>query len=175
MKLSRPQSEKIERSVTFLVDTREQLPFEFGKPIRTDFFGDSSARTVTLSEGDYAVSLDGGATVLPVRLERKSIGDLFGVFGFGRERFERELMRLEPFAYRALVIETTLDAIASGYMRSQISPRVALGSLCAWSVRHGLPVWFAENHKRAAAVSQRLLENFAVEVLRREGESHANC
>ena len=111
--------------------------------------------------------------MLPIRLERKSIGDLFGVIGFGRERFERELARLESFSYRALIIEATLDEIARGYERSQISPRAAMGSLCAWSVRHGVAIWLVENHRRAAAISQRLLENFAVQVLRREGESRA--
>jgi ERCC4-type nuclease len=162
-------------TVTFVIDSREQMPLDFQQPIRTDFFGSSDTRVTALKEGDYSVSLDGGVTVLPIRLERKSIGDLFGVFGFGRERFERELIRLEAFDYRGIIVEATLNEIARGYERSQISPRAALGSLCAWSVRHGLPVWFAENHKRAAAVSQRLLENFAVEVLRREGESHADC
>jgi len=38
--------------------------------------------------------------------------------------------------------------------------------LIAWSVRYGMCVWFAESHARAAAITQRALEGFAVDHLR---------
>jgi hypothetical protein len=62
-----------------------------------------------------------------------------------------------------------LSEFAAGYHRSQISPRAALGSLCSWAVRHDLAVWFTGDHSAAAAIAQRLLEAFAIDVRRREG------
>jgi ERCC4-type nuclease len=78
----------IKPTVTFLIDSREQRPLEFGPPIRVDYFAGASTKVTTLREGDYAVSLD-GAHPLSIRLERKSLGDLYGCVGAGRERFER--------------------------------------------------------------------------------------
>ena len=74
-------------TVTFLVDTREQMPLVFGQPVRTDFFAASDTPHATLREGDYSVSLDAGATVLQIRSDRKSISDLVRHFGNARERF----------------------------------------------------------------------------------------
>jgi hypothetical protein len=73
-----------------------------------------------------------------------------------------ELERLRAYDYRGVIIEAALSELAAGYHRSQVSPRAALGSLCAWSVRYGLAVWFAGGHAGAAAMTQRLLESFAI-------------
>jgi hypothetical protein len=40
-------------------------------------------------------------------------------------------------------------------------------------VRHHLAVWFAGDHRAAAAIAQRLLETFAIDVLRRDAASLA--
>jgi hypothetical protein len=112
------------------------------------------------------VALD-GETPLPIRLERKALGDLYSCFGFQRERFEAELKQLRGYDYRALIIEASLAELIAGYDRSHVTPRAALGSLCAWSVRFGLAIWFCENHAAAAAIAQRLLESFAIGELRR--------
>ena len=116
---------------------------------------------MTLREGDYSVSLS-GSNPLSIRLERKSLSDLYSCFGQYRERFVAELARLREYDYRAIIIEATLSEFAAGYHRSQISPRAALGSLFAWAVRHHLAVWFACDHRAAAAIAQRLLEAFAI-------------
>jgi ERCC4-type nuclease len=155
-------------AITFLIDSREQRPLQFGAPIRVDYFAGASTKVTTLREGDYSVALD-DANPLSIRLERKSLGDLYSCVGAGRDRFERELGRLAQYDYRGLIIEATLGEFAVGYHRSQISPPAALGSLCAWAVRHHLAVWFAGDHCAAAAIAQRLLEAFAVDVLRRGG------
>jgi hypothetical protein len=65
-----------------------------------------------------------------------------------------------------LVVEATLSDIISGYLYSKLSPRAVLGSLCAWSIRFGVAIWLCEDHENAAAVAQRLLENFAISALR---------
>ena len=144
------------------------MPLQFGPPIRTDYFASTTTQVTTLREGDYSCRLDNDQIPLDIRLERKSLSDLYGCLGQHRDRFEAELKRLHAYHYRGIILEASLNELTHGYHRSQISPRVALGSLCAWSVRHHLAVWFAENHTAAAAIAQRSLEAFAIEALRRE-------
>jgi ERCC4-type nuclease len=98
--------------IVFLIDTREQHPLAFGSPVRTNYFSNASTKVTTLKEGDYSVSLD-GSTALRIRLERKSLGDLFSCIGLHRERFEAELKRVAAYEYRGLIIEASLDDIAS--------------------------------------------------------------
>jgi ERCC4-type nuclease len=138
----------------------------FGPPIRTDHFGSSTTRIATLKESDYSASVD-DSTALSIRLERKSLADLYGCFGQHRERFVAELARLRTYDYRALIIEAALDDIIDGYEHSRVSPRAALGSLCAWAVRYGPAVWSGGDHSSAAAIAQWLLEAFAIGVLHR--------
>jgi DNA excision repair protein ERCC-4 len=151
--------------LTFLIDSREQLPFRFGPPRRKDF-ASAITRTITLREGDYAVAIDDGEP-LSIRLERKSLSDLFGVIGYGRERFERELERLAQYQYRAIVIEGTLLDVLRGAEYSRVHPASAIGSLCAWSIRFGVHVWYGHDHVNATKIAQRLLEIAAVDELRR--------
>ena len=112
--------------LSFVVDSREQLPLQLGPPMR-DEFEDGGSYTDGLSEGDYSVAIDGKAP-LPVRLERKSLGDLYGCVGFGRDRFERELERLRQYDYCALILECSAEDILRGFERSQIPGKTALAS-----------------------------------------------
>ncbi len=161
---------KLKPLITFIQDTREQAPFHFAAPVRREF-ADGGTRVATLNAGDYSVCLD-DSEILSVAIERKSLGDFYGVCGWGRERFERELERLTQYDYRAIIIEASADAVLRGFERSQITGRSAMASLCCWSVRFGIPVWFGETHRRAGGMCQRLLEEFAVHHLRagRENE-----
>jgi ERCC4-type nuclease len=128
-----------------IVDTREQRAWEFTN--------DVDVQIATLETGDYSVN---GATDY-VRIERKSLADLVGCVAQGRERFEDELRRLEAYAVRALVIESTpLDVQAHAY-RSQVRPQSVLGSVVAWQVDHALPVLWAGNAHLAARMAEKIL------------------
>jgi len=76
---------------TILVDTREQTPWPLQSIIdehRLPFL----VETATLRSGDYTVR-----EAPFVVIERKSLQDLVGCVGHGRDRFERELrMRERP-------------------------------------------------------------------------------
>lgn len=157
---------KVKPLLTYIIDSREQTPFSFGEPVRPEF-ADGGSAVEGLSEGDYSVRLDG--ELLSIRIERKNLGDLFGVCGNGRERFVRELERLTAYEYRAIVIEAPAHQILSGYERSRIPGRGVMASLCCWSVQFQIPVWFADGrqpHQRAAGITQRLLEEFAIHYYR---------
>ena len=128
-----------------LVDTREQLPFEFTV--------DVDVEVVTLTEGDYSVN---GATDL-VRLERKSLPDLVQCVGRERERFEAELQRLTAYPTRVVIIEASiLDVEMHGY-RGHVRPQAIIGSTVAWQTDHGIPFMWAGNRRIAARVAEKIL------------------
>ncbi len=155
-------------ALAFLVDSREQNPFQFGPPVK-DKFRDGGTFVRGLGEGDYSVCIDSGAPLM-VRLERKSHIDLLACVGRERERFERELERLVQYERKAIIIEASADDILRGHERSQVSPRAAMASLCAWYARYDVAFIFGENHRRAGGIAQRLLEEYAAQYLHREKE-----
>ncbi len=83
----------------------------------------------TLETGDY--SIKGLEHV--VRIERKSLEDLLGCVGRDRERFDREVQRLNAYPVRVLVVESTWQDIESGlWQRSKVTPEAVIGSLLGW-------------------------------------------
>mgnify|MGYP001051472481 CR=1 FL=1 len=100
-------------------------------------------------------------------IERKSIDDLIGCLTTGRERFERELFKGKALDYFALVIEASLSDLINGRYRSQMNPKSAIQSLLAFSIRYKLLMWFCENRKYGARVTESLLLKYAIELKKR--------
>lgn len=138
-----------------VVDTREQTPWDFSHPTVPG----------TLSAGDYSLS---GLTDI-IAIERKSLPDLLGVIGQGRERFDREIQRLLAYPCRAIIVEATWTDLETGDWRSQITPAAAIGSCLAW-IGAGVPVVMAGDRGRAAAYAQRIM---AIAARRRWREARA--
>ena len=138
-----------------VVDTREQLPFDFGPGVPTEVRG--------LPTGDYSVA----GFEDRIALERKSLSDLLGCVGQGRDRFTRALERLARLDYPALVLECPLRAVAGGdpNQRSHVHPRAAIGSLIAWATRLRIPVWPARTRSEAAGLALDFLRHAAVACL----------
>ncbi len=131
-------------SVTAVVDTREQTPLDL-RPLRTE--------AGTLATGDY--SLKGLEHV--VAIERKSLNDFLACVGRDRERFEREIQRLQAYPVRALVVEATWATVEIGsWTNSRVKPASAIGSLLGW-IGRGIPVVMAGDHERAGKYVSRLL------------------
>ena len=140
-----------------LIDTREQTPLKFWP-------GDIVERA-TLATGDY--SLKGLESFISI--ERKSIGDLFGTVGAGRERFEREIVRASKLWYFGIVIEATLDQVLLGAPHSQMNPRSVVPSLHCWELRYPcVHVHYAGSRTNAAALVRKLLYKAAEYVERGE-------
>jgi len=136
-----------------LIDTREQNPYSF----------QTESETATLPTGDY--SLEGGEHLIAI--ERKTLNDLIGCLTSGRGRFERELFRGRALDYFALVIEASLSDLSNGEYRSKMLSKAAVQSLLAFSVRYDLPIFFAENRKYGARVTESLLLKYARELEKR--------
>lgn len=89
-------------------------------------------------------------------LERKSLSDLLGVIGQGRERFEKEVDRLLAYPVRGIFVEANWQDIESGNYRSEIKPAAAIGSLIGWAAR-GLPIFMCGSHERCGKFITRML------------------
>ncbi len=129
-----------------LVDTREQVPFEFH---RFDNWI-ASTRVATLPVGDYSVE---GMESLLV-LERKSLTDLIGTLMHHRERFFRQCERMADFKWKAIIVEASYEDVKSPYTASaefaSAHPNGVAGSLDAVEAKFGIPVIYASRYKDLA-------------------------
>src|SRR3990167_8939148 len=129
--------------VTLVIDTREQCPFDLS-PFPTEI--------ATLTTGDY--SLKGFES--EVSIERKSLDDLCGVVGSSRERFEKEIKRLQGYPQRCLIVESSWEEIKQGRYRSAVNPESVFGSLIGWQAA-GIPVIMAGSHSFGSECAKRFL------------------
>ena len=145
-----------------VIDTREQRPFAFAS-IRADARqGRRPVQVETirraLAAGDY--SIDGHESTIAV--ERKSVADLFGTLGKGRERFVRELDRLATYAVAAVVVEGEWsDVLLAPPDRSQLNPKTIYRSVIAWQQRYPrIHWWMVPGRAVAETTTFRILERF---------------
>lgn len=128
-------------------DTREQTPL---------VFKNATVEVMGLSTGDYSLK----HFTDKVTIERKSLSDLLGSLGVGRERFMNEIQRMRAYEYSALVIESSLTNIYKGGWRSAITAASVVGSLQALSSKYGIHVFFADNSGLVADMVEGLLYHF---------------
>lgn len=170
-----PRPKFVDKTGRFLlpvvIDTREQLPFDFAGMTcdQADGGGPLTIPTCvnTLTSGDYSIL--GYET--RVAVERKSLADLYSTLGQGRDRFERELERLAGYDFAAVVIEATWPEVCSDPPpHTQLPPKTVFRSVLAWSVRYPRVHWFPCGVRRLAEVTTfRLLERFVREDLEKGG------
>ena len=133
------------------IDTREQAPL----PIRRFL-----VERAGLPVGDYGVKGFSDWSNPRFIVERKSLDDLAGSLGNGRERFLREIEKLRQFGFRALVIEGQRADVEAHAYRSSIAPASILGTLDALAVRAGLHVFWCGDAEGAARQVESLAEKF---------------
>jgi DNA excision repair protein ERCC-4 len=146
------KSQPVPLPFTIVIDTREQTPFLFDsvdpKP-NIDFR--------MLKQGDYSVA----GFEDQIAVERKTKSDLYGSLGKGRNRFEREIIRLRSYQFAAIVCESDwLSIIKNPPIRSALNPKALMGSLVAWSIRHGVHFIPAPNRIFAEKITFKILERF---------------
>src|SRR5258708_6345846 len=152
LRVPRSLGEQINVEPTIIVDTREQDPLVFSR---------LQSERGTLPTGDYSIK---GAEHL-FAVERKTISDLIGCCTGDRERFDKELLRLNANRFRRLLIVGTEKEIWAGRYRSSIKPQSIMGSLSAWQMRFDCPPVFRTTAQSAAALVERWAYWFARECL----------
>ena len=95
-------------SLNIVIDTQEQTPWSW-----PEYKANTSVRK--LNAADYALLEDTeavkGRKTLAVRfaIERKELNDFLGTIAGGWERFQRELIRMESFPARIVIVEGTFE------------------------------------------------------------------
>jgi len=134
---------------TIAFDTREQLPYSF-RDMRIDrrraFV---LTQRTTLSTGDYSIA----GWEDRICVERKSLEDLYGTLGNGRERFVRELERMQEFDQSLVVIEASWNQIMKPtdydpLFYSQMNPASVIGSIVAFAGKYPKTRWKAAGDRR---------------------------
>ena len=160
---------------TIVIDTREQLPYDFGPGVPTITRG--------LPTGDYSVQ-----GWLPfIAIERKSWGDFYKCLTNipekngkpavrNRERFERCLERLSKVRFSAVVVEADHRNLWKPFIytgrggkprRSQVPPLVAQKSVIAWNWRY-CKIWFCGSRAGAMKWTRLLLDDAVRQLVREE-------
>ena len=147
---------------TLIVDTREQSPFGFhgfeAKSPNDELipFVINTERA-TLESGDYSVK---GFEPL-ISVERKSLEDLYGTLGGGRERFERELERLNQMDFAAVVTEAPWARVMEGIDGRRLSPESVFGSIISFQQRFvRVHWWMCQSRRDAETITFRILRRF---------------
>lgn len=129
--------------VRVVIDTREQTPWNL-EPLQ--------AKKGTLPTGDYGL-LDFPEAI---SIERKELSDFISVIGHGRERFERELMRLKAYEASMVIVEASWQDLEAGDWRSKIKPNVVLQSIASW-VSQGHNIILAGDRQMAERIARSAL------------------
>jgi ERCC4-type nuclease len=126
------------KPITVIIDTREQEPYSFPTdrvtPVRR-----------ALPAGDY--SLEGRETEIAV--ERKSLADFVSTVIRGRERFRKELVRLESYRRACVVIEGSMSDITRGRYPGGAHPSSVLGALISIVTDYNIQVFFCGDRPHA--------------------------
>ncbi len=140
-----------------LIDSREQLPFNFSRyDVETEIRG--------LPIGDYSIH----GFIDKVAIERKSINDLVGCLkNKERDRFERELSKAKYFEMFAVVCEAAWRDIVKGNYRSEMRPQSVCQSVLTFQVRYRTPFIWAGSRTEAEYITYSLLQKYAREIAER--------
>ena len=126
---------------TILVDTREQLPFEF---LNVPNWIEKTKKK-KLDVGDY--SIEGMED--QIVLERKTLTDLITTLMQNRKRFFKMCEKLAAYRWRGLLIEATYEDVKSPYddLNTAAHPNAVSGSLDALEARFGIPVIYTSFYR----------------------------
>ena len=132
--------------IPVIIDTREQLPWEFDADTFTTQRG-------TIWGGDYTIA--GLQDV--IRIERKSLGDAVQTVIHEWGRFRKSLFKLAGMDFGCVVVEATPRDILERKYESDAEPNSVLGRLISIQIDHGVPVVFAGDRDAAMVYAARYL------------------
>ena len=133
------RTRKLPELIRIVVDTREQHPYEFNDTLNIII------SRCALPAGDY--SLAGREN--EVTVERKTLDDFVHTVVHERDRFKRELDKLQNYNRACVVVEGSWDAVCKQLYTSQAHPNSIIGSTLAIIIDYGIPVYFFSGRERA--------------------------
>ena len=153
--------------MTIFVDTREKPSHAYTFTSIGKSFVEFDVVRQKLDTGDYMTVRNGHCpqdVEACAIVERKSLSDLYQTLTQGRDRFNRELQRMEEYGYRAIVIESQWVEIINPNRflphPTKASPRSIVSSLLAWSQRHAVHIFPCPGAMAAEKFTFRILERW---------------
>ena len=140
---------------TLITDSREQIPFQFPEDR-------CLSRRAALPAGDYSIL----GMETRVAVERKELNDYVQTVISQRERFHKELLKLQTYDAAIIVVEASLSDIVARRYRSGAHPLSILGATISIMVDHGIPVVFCDTRQIAC----RFTQDFLLRWYKRNGE-----
>lgn len=144
-----------------LIDKREQIPFGF-EGIKADV-GDGGQKVIVTTEqsnlltGDY--TLEGFENEIVI--ERKSKADLYRSITHERERFARELSRMNAIPQAFIVLETSFGGLLERPEFTKADPKTILRTIYSWKMKYQGVQWLPFDNRRFAEVQTfRILRMF---------------
>lgn len=117
-----------------------------------------------LPTGDYSIS----GFESRVAIERKSVGDFYHSIGSDRERFEREMIRLQQMEFAAVVIEGFAEDRPETV---QMGVKSATHTMLSWAIRYGVHFFECKHGRREAELKTfHLLRHFWKQEQERQSE-----
>lgn len=152
---------KLKKYPTIIIDNREQLPVLYDKLNHKDFPG-LKISYGTLKTGDYSIkNMSEPSDQHSITIERKSLPDLFGSTGRGRNRLEHEFERMALYDYAALVIEEDLKSLFLNPPElSCMPPKAVYRTIIAWCQRYRVHCFPCPNRSFAEKTIYLLLMRF---------------
>lgn len=146
---------------TVIIDTNEQRPFFYDKVGDPNFPG-MRIKDRWMKTGDYSIEgCDSPECQYSIVIERKSLSDLFGSTGRGRERLGKEFQRMSEFDYAAFVVEADWrTVICSPPETSAMDPKKILRTVIAFCQRYDVHPWFCPDRSFAEKITYLLLKRF---------------
>lgn len=117
--------------------------------------------SMTLESGDYSILGHSDK----ISIERKSLEDLYSTLTHGRERFERELTRLQEMQFSAVIVEASLETIISRPPpNTRVVPKSIYSSIIAYQQRYPRTHWLSCDSRRLAEKTAfRILERYWID------------
>ena len=131
----------------FIIDTREQEPYEFDTET-------IEVKRQALDAGDY--SLEGFED--QVCIERKSLSDYVQSVIKQRDRFMKEVKKLSEIPHCCIVVEGNLSDIMGKRYRSGTHPNSVLGATLSLMIDHKIPVCFCSDRQLAKTFTEMYLK-----------------
>ena len=150
---------------TVIIDTREQIPFSFMgmNVVKGQTRHPLLVKTVsmTLESGDYSILQHSNK----ISIERKSLEDLYSTLTHGRERFERELTRLQEMQFSVVIVEASLETIISRPPpNTRVVPKSIYSSIIAYQQRFQRTHWvLCDSRRLAEKTAFRILERYWID------------
>jgi DNA excision repair protein ERCC-4 len=123
-----------------VVDTREKAPWNFEEG---GFFTVRKA----LPAGDYSII----GMEHEVAVERKTLNDFVNTVIWYRDRFTEEMIKLAPYRYKMIVVESSFDDVVEERYKCKAHPKSIIAIACNLHVQFNVPVYFVGDRANATA------------------------